>query len=1184
MIDPKTGLETVPENNTTTTPALTNIPTQINSTIAPTGNAVLNKSATPIWEWMKWSVWNGQNFEMPPIKVPAPITTPVIETPKTTAPITTPVIETPSTTTIDALKVWEQADLKKNEDLRLKTIKDQENSYITAKADYDKNANYYSNYNDINTRYNWVMADRRDALVNSPDWLISDTQAQQIASKYGITPDEVKNPTAIFKGLTPTDEGKRVLWVTDYENKISDSQKAFDRQKEDISTNLENTTTNINNQLDDVKTQLDRNIGFATASGAWNWWLKSSGYLQGIQNMKDDWAKTVQRLQQQLETIKTADAKDVARLTEDYNTGITRAKQAFDDSFNKLKQDSWLQLTGLTDTYWIGSKELTKALDDINAKYGASAMDITSKYLSNIKAVNDITNQNITTQENLNKLTDQTLNRRYTELLSNNGAILQNTSLKSLWDEVTNWTITTQKFNDLKNIMVQSVTSSLWKLWTVTTDDLNSITHMIEAGKTPTEVMAAMQTTWKFATAASSIKDKFEPLSDGNYYDKVNQKIITKDEMIAKVNQTQSAPTVTDTKSIIDYSVAQRWRTNLQCGELVNDYWKQQTGNKAWIWDTIQSKIDTVNNIWASAWPIAWGIFVSNPLGNSVGHTWIVQSVNSDGSITVLEANAQWKAEWQPPITKTYSAAQAKWMIFSKAPTKTNVTVTATAWNTLARPDVNNNPWNLKMWDVGYWVDDQWHTKFANATDWANALIKDLTAKATWNTKTWLNWDSTLAQLGSKYATDPNWAKNVASISWYSLGTQLKDMNISKLAQWIARQEWFSWTITWETTATTWTYTTTQENIMKWMDPKSLTTNELKILSDNGLKASDLYNYKATPTSTPVWVNAEYTQVAQELIDWKTKVSDLKSLQYSPDEIKQIQDEKLRLESTKWWELSKDDESLVAALKNYTLDPAKLPWGMSKEWQASRKRILAAAFGDPEFDMKKYSAKQKVYNSWTSWPMQVNNNWITTVTRHMMELEPALKALENGDIQKFNELWNTGSTQFWVADPNNAEMVSTAVASEMAKVYKWTASPTEDEIKEWKSKIATKLSSWQAKGLIDTMSKLLYGKITSNAQNYTRTMWEKPESIFDEESADFLHSHWVNIGKDFKVENLYKPTKADIQASMPKIQADIKAGKSLEEMKAHVKDLWVDPSYLDSIYNSGKWPVAPKNNPLNLNL
>ena len=42
--------------------------------------------------------------------------------------------------------------------------------------------------------------------------------------------------------------------------------------------------------------------------------------------------------------------------------------------------------------------------------------------------------------------------------------------------------------------------------------------------------------------------------------------------------------------------------------------------------------------------------------------------------------------------------------------------------------------------------------------------------------------------------------------------------------------------------------------------------------------------------------------------------------------------------------------------------------------------------------------------------------------------------------------------------------------------------------------------------------------------------------------------------------------------------------KSLEEIKAHVKDLWVDPSYLDTIYNSGKWPVAPKNNPLNLNL
>jgi len=68
--------------------------------------------------------------------------------------------------------------------------------------------------------------------------------------------------------------------------------------------------------------------------------------------------------------------------------------------------------------------------------------------------------------------------------------------------------------------------------------------------------------------------------------------------------------------------------------------------------------------------------------------------------------------------------------------------------------------------------------------------------------------------------------------------------------------------------------------------------------------------------------------------------------------------------------------------------------------------------------------------------MMNNNNGITTVTRHMMELKPALEALQNGDIKKFNELWNSADTQFGVADTNDANVIAQAVGSEMAKVYK----------------------------------------------------------------------------------------------------------------------------------------------------
>lgn len=75
-----------------------------------------------------------------------------------------------------------------------------------------------------------------------------------------------------------------------------------------------------------------------------------------------------------------------------------------------------------------------------------------------------------------------------------------------------------------------------------------------------------------------------------------------------------------------------------------------------------------IDRIGASKTPQVGGIFVSNPLNNSIGHTGIVSKVNVDGSIEVREANAQGRPEGQPPVTKTYSSSQAKEMKFSNAP------------------------------------------------------------------------------------------------------------------------------------------------------------------------------------------------------------------------------------------------------------------------------------------------------------------------------------------------------------------------------------------------------------------------------------------------------------------------------------------------------------------------------------
>jgi len=175
------------------------------------------------------------------------------------------------------------------------------------------------------------------------------------------------------------------------------------------------------------------------------------------------------------------------------------------------------------------------------------------------------------------------------------------------------------------------------------------------------------------------------------------------------------------------------------------------------------------------------------------------------------------------------------------ASTTTTDWLTVTAWTTKNRPDRNNNPWNVKIWDVWYWVDDQNHTIFWNPTDWYNAMVKDITAKLTWwssrsskltGKKLWPN--STLADLWSVYAEDPKWSDSVSRLSWYSKTTLLKNIDVNKLAPAIAKQEWFTWTIK---NTPAWTTTLTDADISRF--------NNTTFKPDNLKTDSDKQKYQA---------------------------------------------------------------------------------------------------------------------------------------------------------------------------------------------------------------------------------------------------------------------------------------------------------------------------------------------------
>jgi hypothetical protein len=72
----------------------------------------------------------------------------------------------------------------------------------------------------------------------------------------------------------------------------------------------------------------------------------------------------------------------------------------------------------------------------------------------------------------------------------------------------------------------------------------------------------------------------------------------------------------------------------------------------------------------------------------------------------------------------------------------------------------------------------------------------------------------------------------------------------------------------------------------------------------------------------------------------------------------------------------------------------------------------------------------------------------------------------------------------------------------------------------------------------------------------------------------------VNVGKDFKVSDLHKPSPAEITSATPKVVADIKAGKTLAEMKQHAIDIGTDPAFVEQIYNANKSQTAPTGTPV----
>ena len=153
------------------------------------------------------------------------------------------------------------------------------------------------------------------------------------------------------------------------------------------------------------------------------------------------------------------------------------------------------------------------------------------------------------------------------------------------------------------------------------------------------------------------------------------------------MNNTKPTDIINNPQEIAAYSISKRGTTDLQCGQLVNDYWQKATGSRAGVGDSFESKVQAIKSAGEAKTPQSGGMFTFDPLKNGTGHIGIVQAVNADGSIEVLEANADNKKQGSPPKISTYSKSQVDKMVFSNPPA------------TVAKPPVVWTPLSGKQWE-----------------------------------------------------------------------------------------------------------------------------------------------------------------------------------------------------------------------------------------------------------------------------------------------------------------------------------------------------------------------------------------------------------------------------------------------------------------------------------------------------
>lgn len=145
----------------------------------------------------------------------------------------------------------------------------------------------------------------------------------------------------------------------------------------------------------------------------------------------------------------------------------------------------------------------------------------------------------------------------------------------------------------------------------------------------------------------------------------------------------------------------------------------------------------------------------------------------------------------------------------------------------------------------------------------------------------------------------------------------------------------------------------------------------------------------------------------------------------------------------------------------------------------------------PDFNQGEFGVAKKVLEKYTSGNVSDQLLAIGTAREHMKTFSNLADALDNGDVQKLNQLGNMLGVNFGSDKASNVRIAASALGGELGRAFDG-AGVVGAEREGWEKKLADYLSKGQFKGAISTADSLLAGKQKSAQEAFEQGRNAKP--------------------------------------------------------------------------------------------